>query len=161
MEKDPKSDVEVNHSRDCKVAALGHADDGRKTNANHKKNDRCTPSAKHNSKKPVRKRKEVSQKVNSKRYSLRSSLDDVRILRSMTNGKDKTSSGSSNSMAISMTKTRKKRRKGESALNNEFLLIKKRVRYLLTRINYEQSLIDAYSNEGWKGQRFVSLIISL
>ncbi|CAL9093646.1 unnamed protein product [Musa textilis] len=152
MEKDPKSDVEVNHSRERKVAALGHADDGQKRNTNHKKNDRCTPSAKHNSKKPVRKGKEVSQKVNSRRYSLRSSLDGVRILRSMTNGKDKTSAGPSNSTAISMTKTRKKKRKGESALNNEFLLIKKRVRYLLTRINYEQSLIDAYSSEGWKGQ---------
>ncbi|KAJ8506746.1 hypothetical protein OPV22_007632 [Ensete ventricosum] len=78
--------------------------------------------------------------------------ENVRILRSMTNGKDKTSAGPSNSTTISMTKTRKKKRKGESALNNEFLLIKKRVRYLLTRINYEQSLIDAYSNEGWKGQ---------
>ncbi|KAL6609650.1 hypothetical protein ACP70R_039619 [Stipagrostis hirtigluma subsp. patula] len=35
---------------------------------------------------------------------------------------------------------------------NEFLQIRKRVRYILNRMNYEQSLIEAYASEGWKSQ---------
>ncbi|XP_040381582.1 homeobox protein HAZ1 isoform X2 [Oryza brachyantha] len=35
---------------------------------------------------------------------------------------------------------------------NDYLSIRKRVRYILNRMNYEQSLIQAYASEGWKGQ---------
>ncbi|KAM0862295.1 hypothetical protein ACQ4PT_045357 [Festuca glaucescens] len=35
---------------------------------------------------------------------------------------------------------------------NEFLTIRKRVRYVLNRMNYEQSLLEAYASEGWKRQ---------
>ncbi|KAJ0264485.1 Homeobox protein [Hirschfeldia incana] len=35
--------------------------------------------------------------------------------------------------------------------DDEYTRIKKKLRYFLNRINYEQSLIDAYSLEGWKG----------
>ena len=40
--------------------------------------------------------------------------------------------------------------------DDEYTRIKKKLRYFLNRIRYEQSLIDAYSLEGWKGSRFVS-----
>ncbi|KAG2306262.1 hypothetical protein Bca52824_026010 [Brassica carinata] len=45
----------------------------------------------------------------------------------------------------------KKKKKVEVIQENEYTNIKKKLRYLLKRINYEQSLIDAYSLEGWKG----------
>nr|VDC72137.1 unnamed protein product [Brassica rapa] len=35
--------------------------------------------------------------------------------------------------------------------DDEYTRIKKKLRYFLNRISYEQSLIDAYSLEGWKG----------
>jgi hypothetical protein len=44
---------------------------------------------------------------------------------------------------------------------DEFSQIRKRVRYILNRMNYEQSLIQAYASEGWKNQRFVAFFCSL
>uniref|UniRef100_A0A0D9V5L4 Homeobox domain-containing protein n=1 Tax=Leersia perrieri TaxID=77586 RepID=A0A0D9V5L4_9ORYZ len=41
--------------------------------------------------------------------------------------------------------------KGETP-KDDYLTIRKRVRYILNRMNYEQSLIQAYASEGWKGQ---------
>ncbi|KAL3814286.1 hypothetical protein ACJIZ3_015554 [Penstemon smallii] len=40
---------------------------------------------------------------------------------------------------------------------NEFSRTRNNLRYLLHRIKYEQSLIDAYSAEGWKGQSLEKL----
>uniref|UniRef100_A0A0D9VFK7 Homeobox domain-containing protein n=1 Tax=Leersia perrieri TaxID=77586 RepID=A0A0D9VFK7_9ORYZ len=48
-------------------------------------------------------------------------------------------------------KTRGRPPKGGTP-KNEYLVIRKRVRYILNRMNYEQSLIQAYASEGWKGQ---------
>lgn len=53
-------------------------------------------------------------------------------------------------------KTRKKRKKRmEETRVDEFSRIRTHLRYLLHRIKYEKNFIDAYSGEGWKGQRFV------
>ncbi|MCO5557168.1 hypothetical protein L7F22_010727 [Adiantum nelumboides] len=46
----------------------------------------------------------------------------------------------------------KRQRKGETFTEDDMSRIKKRVKYLLNRMNKEQNLIDAYSAEGWKGQ---------
>ncbi|KAH6554852.1 hypothetical protein KP509_1Z301800 [Ceratopteris richardii] len=46
---------------------------------------------------------------------------------------------------------RRKRKRDEFDENDTFR-IKKRVKYLINRMNKEQNLIDAYSTEGWKGQ---------
>ncbi|XP_010556006.1 PREDICTED: homeobox protein HAT3.1 [Tarenaya hassleriana] len=42
-------------------------------------------------------------------------------------------------------------KKGKGKEDDEYTRIRRKLRYLLNRINYEQSLIDAYSSEGWKG----------
>ncbi|CAN6919465.1 hypothetical protein Bca4012_090286 [Brassica carinata] len=42
-------------------------------------------------------------------------------------------------------------KKVEVREDDEYTRIKKKLRYFLNRIRYEQSLIDAYSLEGWKG----------
>ncbi|CAM0882730.1 unnamed protein product [Alopecurus aequalis] len=52
----------------------------------------------------------------------------------------------------------KKRKRGrpssavKSKNENECTKIRQRVRYILNRMNYEQSLIQAYASDGWKGQ---------
>ncbi|KAG7631837.1 Homeobox domain [Arabidopsis suecica] len=48
-------------------------------------------------------------------------------------------------------KKNKTMNKGQVREDDEYTRIKKKLRYFLNRINYEQSLIDAYSLEGWKG----------
>lgn len=47
----------------------------------------------------------------------------------------------------------RKRKKLQKSTVNEFLRTRTHLRYLLHRIKYEQTLIDAYSAEGWRGQR--------
>lgn len=102
--------------------------------------------------KSTRKQKRVASRMKGKRYPLRSSLSSGRVLRSMSKEKCKSPPELVGAPVHSVTKERKKRRKVKRASNDEFSVIRKRVRYLLTRMNYEQNFIDAYSGEGWKGQ---------
>jgi len=102
----------------------------------------------------VRKQKKVVSKMKGRRYPLRSSLGGGRVLRSMSKEKCKTQPEPVSTPVNRVTKGREKRRKVKRTSNDEFSVIRKRVRYSLNRMNYEQSLIDAYSGEGWKGQRF-------
>ncbi|KAM7252034.1 hypothetical protein ACFE04_023917 [Oxalis oulophora] len=44
-----------------------------------------------------------------------------------------------------------KKKKMEGRVTDEYSKIRAQVKYILKRINYEQSLIDAYSGDGWKG----------
>lgn len=50
-------------------------------------------------------------------------------------------------------KRRKKKMRRDLGELDEPLRLQRRTRYLLIRIKMEQNLIDAYSEEGWKGQR--------
>ncbi|KAI3702362.1 hypothetical protein L6452_28098 [Arctium lappa] len=54
--------------------------------------------------------------------------------------------------AESEEKKRKKTKKIKKDQNNEFSKIKSHLRYLLSRMSYEQNFIEAYAGEGWKGQ---------
>ena len=56
---------------------------------------------------------------------------------------------------------RKKKKRREEGITDQFSRIRSHLRYLLNRISYENSLIDAYSGEGWKGYRYVYFIIIL
>nr|CAD1841309.1 unnamed protein product [Ananas comosus var. bracteatus] len=114
--------------------------------------EKADMSSRKNSKKAVRKRKKRSQKIQGRRYPLRSSMDGVRVLRSMLNGKSETHVETPSSSVNPVVKRRAKRGRAKRASNDELSRTRKRIRYLLTRMNYEQNLIDAYSGEGWKGQ---------
>ncbi|XP_072951317.1 homeobox protein HOX1A isoform X3 [Typha angustifolia] len=130
------------------------AEHERKVLSKSEKED-MTQGMKKCSKKLSQKGKRVPQKLRGRRYSLRSSQDGVRVLRSMSNVKSKSPAEAMKPAVQAvqpMTKRKKKRRKAQRTSNDEFLASRNRVRYLLTRMSYEQNLIDAYSGEGWKGQ---------
>ncbi|KAL0384277.1 UNVERIFIED_CONTAM: Pathogenesis-related homeodomain protein [Sesamum radiatum] len=78
------------------------------------------------------------------------------VLRSKSQEKPKAPEANGNVKEDSANGERKKRGKKKKPMQkttvNEFSRTKTHLRYLLHRIKYEQSLIDAYSAEGWKGQ---------
>jgi remodeling and spacing factor 1 len=87
---------------------------------------------------------------------------DVRVLRSASGNKNEACSEPVNDSTSAQKAVRK--RKGCRPLNDrspkkEYVKICQRVRYILNRMNYQQSFIQAYASEGWKGQRFVIQII--
>lgn len=88
-------------------------------------------------------------------------INSTRLLRSKSKEKS-VASEANNTVATheaNEEKKRKRRKKKHSKhiAVNEFTSIRGHLRYLLQRIKYEQTLIEAYSGEGWKGQRFVKL----
>lgn len=93
-----------------------------------------------------------------KKYTLRSSASSERVLRSKVQEKPIELAASSSAVSVSDGSAKKKRgrrKKGEKdrVVHDEYTRIKKRLKYFLHRIHYEQNLIDAYSSEGWKGHR--------
>ena len=107
-----------------------------------------------------------NSKLLKKKYMLRSLGSSDRALRSRTHEKPKPPESNSNSVDVnneglkSKRGRKKKKRRGEGVID-EFSRIRARLRYLLNRVSYEQSLIDAYSGEGWKGYRCVNCTITL
>lgn len=80
-----------------------------------------------------------------------------RVLRSRSQEKPKASESKAVEVENSANEGRKsKQRKGrmKKIPVNEFSRIRTHLRYLLHRVKYERNLIDAYSCEGWKGQRY-------
>ncbi|KAE8008061.1 hypothetical protein FH972_004608 [Carpinus fangiana] len=89
-----------------------------------------------------------------KKYMLRSLVASDRILRSRTRGKSQATESSNNLANVSTVEEKQRKRKKiieERRVADEFSRIRRHLRYLLNRMNYERSLIDAYSSEGWKG----------
>lgn len=102
-------------------------------------------------------RDKQTSKPREKKYMLRSLVSSDRVLRSRTKEKPK-SLGSSNSLSnvgngVDKGMKERKKRRGTRIVDDEFTRIRRRLRYFLKRIHYEQNLIDAYSSEGWKGNR--------
>ncbi|CAN4112134.1 unnamed protein product [Withania somnifera] len=92
-----------------------------------------------------------------KRKSISGSpISSTRLLRSKSKEKSGTSEANNTVVTHDATEEKKrKRRKKKHSKNiavNEFTRIRGHLRYLLHRITYEQTLIEAYSGEGWKGQ---------
>ncbi|KAL2602325.1 hypothetical protein AAZX31_10G247700 [Glycine max] len=91
-----------------------------------------------------------------KKYMLRSLGSSDRALRSRTKEKPKEPEPTSNLVdgnnnGVKRKSGRKKKKRKEEGITNQFSRIRSHLRYLLNRISYENSLIDAYSGEGWKG----------
>ncbi|XP_062221231.1 homeobox protein HAZ1-like [Phragmites australis] len=79
----------------------------------------------------------------------------VRVLRSATKKKNETCSEPLNDITSAQPSARKRksgRRSKDRSPKKDYLKICQRVRYILNRMNYEQSLIQAYASEGWRGQ---------
>lgn len=100
-----------------------------------------------------------------KKYMLRSSVDSPRALRLRSREKPRkpevsfSLAGASSASSRREKKKRKKQKRTVDRIDDEYSKIRKHFRYLLNRINYEQSLISAYSAEGWKGLRCVIYFI--
>ncbi|GMJ06839.1 hypothetical protein HRI_004353100 [Hibiscus trionum] len=89
-----------------------------------------------------------------KSYPLRSLRSSDRVLRSKSQEKSEATESSNNVADVGSSKQqkrRKRKREGKTEVSDEYSRIRKHLRYLLNRINYERNLIDAYSTEGWKG----------
>ncbi|MCD9637530.1 hypothetical protein HAX54_020864 [Datura stramonium] len=92
-----------------------------------------------------------------KRKSISASpISSARLLRSKS--KEKSGASEANNTVVTHDATDEKKRKrrkkkhSKDVAVNEFTRIRGHLRYLLQRITYEQTLIEAYSGEGWKGQ---------
>ncbi|KAM0919180.1 hypothetical protein ACQ4PT_008380 [Festuca glaucescens] len=88
---------------------------------------------------------------------LRSARSGARALRSTSKKNNKAPNEPVNdNTAVQPTAKKRKRGRPSTAASpkneNECIKIRQRVRYILNRMNYEQSLIQAYASEGWKGQ---------
>ncbi|KAF7811046.1 homeobox protein HAT3.1-like [Senna tora] len=113
-------------------------------------------------------RKKITSKSLKKKYMLRSLCCNDRVLRSKT--REKTEAPESNSNLANFRndvensrkerKKKKKKKPGEQ-MTDGFSRIRAHLKYFLNRVSYEQSLIDAYSGEGWKGYRCVHCTITI
>ncbi|XP_021774286.1 pathogenesis-related homeodomain protein-like [Chenopodium quinoa] len=83
----------------------------------------------------------------SKKKSCEESRGD-RSLCSSSKGKN----DSGGSQSVSLKRMRKQKRKKDKVALDEAAQLQRRARYLLVKMKLEQSLIDAYVGEGWKGQ---------
>lgn len=95
-----------------------------------------------------------------KNYTSRPSVGNKRSLRSRTGKKLKfmeSNSQTGNSTAGEESKHTLRKKRTRKVTADEYLRIRRNLRYMLNRIGYERSLIDAYSSEGWKGLRYVIL----
>ncbi|MED6119161.1 hypothetical protein PIB30_009263 [Stylosanthes scabra] len=91
------------------------------------------------------------------KYTLRSSRSSDRA--SQPQAQEKCKAPELSSDLVDVKSVGEKKRRGrkrkqwgeEGVIIDEFSRIRGHLRYLLNRVRYEQSLIDAYSGKGWKG----------
>lgn len=100
-----------------------------------------------------------------RKYWLRSNLRNDRVLRSCSKAAAKAnmvvaSGGGGYEDGEVKSKGRRRRKKnkmgrnGDRKAGTDFSRIRNNLSYMLHKIRYERSLIDAYSGEGWKGMRY-------
>lgn len=110
----------------------------------------------------------IPHEADKTRYSLRP-VDGGKALRSTSNGmsespnldqnpNNESGAGTSSQIEpVSGAKKRGRKPKSSGGSGDNLSTIRNRVRSLVTRMNYEQNLIDAYSTDGWKGQKYISI----
>ncbi|WVZ99268.1 hypothetical protein U9M48_044596, partial [Paspalum notatum var. saurae] len=110
-----------------------------------------------NYKRAANRGKKGSQGPTGKTYALKPSDSSVRVLRSASSSKVTPTEHVQTPVQPAAKRRKRGRPSNKSSTENrsstdEFSQIRKRVRYILNRMNYEQSLIEAYASEGWKNQ---------
>jgi hypothetical protein len=123
-----------------------------------------------NYKRAANRGKKGSRVLASKNNPLKSSDSTVRVLRSRSveekspsdsvhtlteKAANKPPGDPVNTLVKPAAKKIKKGKPTKKSSDDEFSKIRQRIRYRLNRMNYEQSLLEAYASEGWKRQRFV------
>ncbi|GMH23610.1 hypothetical protein Nepgr_025453 [Nepenthes gracilis] len=108
-------------------------------------------------KKSSRWHRKTSATLVNKKYMLRSSAGSRSVSQSKPEEKSAISVLSSNMKNVSDNGERRGRKGRTSKQMKEkpddgFSSMRKHLRYILHRMQYEQNLIDAYSSEGWRGQ---------
>lgn len=68
--------------------------------------------------------------------------------------------GTSGSRNVKRRRGKSKRWEKDQTEVDQASRLRRRTRYLMVKIKSEQNLIDAYSGEGWKGQRYAFFKIS-
>jgi len=112
-----------------------------------------------------------SRVLSSRTYPLKSSESTVRVLRSRSvadkspsdavqtpteRAAKKPPSDSVDTLVKPAAKRIKRDRPTKGGPDDELSKIRKRIRYILNRMNYHQSFLEAYASEGWKNQRFAT-----
>ncbi|GMJ00558.1 hypothetical protein HRI_003725000 [Hibiscus trionum] len=89
----------------------------------------------------------------TKNYMLRSLTSNDKVLALNSQEKSKPSEPSNNLADVGPSEQRRgrKKKRGKQEVADEYSRIRGHLRYFLNRINYERSLILAYSADGWKG----------
>ncbi|TVU20583.1 hypothetical protein EJB05_36797 [Eragrostis curvula] len=121
-----------------------------------------TNGVRKNYKRAANRGKKDSQVQTGRKYTLRPSGSDTRVLRSKSNSRtvpaepvqppEQPPAKRRKRGRPSKGSPRKRGRPSNGGPSDEFSQIRKRVRYILNRMNYEQSLLEAYANDGWKSQ---------
>ncbi|XP_073356654.1 homeobox protein HAZ1 isoform X1 [Aegilops tauschii subsp. strangulata] len=108
-----------------------------------------------------------SRVLSSRTYPLKSSESTVRVLRSRSvadkspsdavqtpteRAAKKPPSDSVDTLVKPAAKRIKRDRPTKGGPDDELSKIRKRIRYILNRMNYHQSFLEAYASEGWKNQ---------
>jgi hypothetical protein len=108
-------------------------------------------------------KKFVSRKILHKALDTKSSKKQSSLkLNGALNSSKGNGKNADGEVKITNLKKRKKRRRQKETVElDEASRLKRRTRYLLIKMKLEQNLIDAYSGEGWKGQRYEKLISHL
>uniref|UniRef100_A0A0D9WIR2 PHD-type domain-containing protein n=1 Tax=Leersia perrieri TaxID=77586 RepID=A0A0D9WIR2_9ORYZ len=119
-----------------------------------------TKGARKNYRRTVNRRRNDSQVLADENYFLRSSDSRIKVPFRVS-AENKSPSESVHTLVQPASKRKGGSRSTKTSQDNEFLKIRQRVKYILNRMNYEQSLIEAYANEGWKGKSLGCNIISL
>ncbi|CAN1164653.1 Homeobox protein HAZ1 [Linum perenne] len=102
----------------------------------------------------------VKTPISRKKCMSTSSAGCDRKLRSKSQDKQKATESSEKPTNVSSEREKRRARKkkrSQETVKNEYKRIRSHLRYLLHRMKFEQSLIVAYSGEGWKGQNLEKL----